>query len=55
MESKKQNKKQNKTNKLIDTENKLVVDNWVGFWGMDEKGKESKKYKLPVIKIVMGM
>ena len=48
-------KKNKWTNKLIDIENILMVDRWEGGWGMGEKGIAIKKYKLPIIKTVMGM
>ena len=45
VETKKQSKWTNKNrNKLIDTKNKLMVDRWEGFCGIDGKGKGIRKY-----------
>ena len=30
----------------MDTENSLMVDRWNGDWGLDEKSKGVKKFKL---------
>ena len=46
--------KQNK-NRLIDTENKLVVARWERGWGMGGKAEGIRKHALPVIKAFMGM
>ena len=40
-------KKQNR-NRLIDTENILMVARWSGGWRMGKKGEGIKKYKLVV-------
>lgn len=55
MESEKQNKLANKTNRLIDAENKLMVARWKGSGEMGEKRARIKMYTLLVITIVTGM
>ena len=35
-------------NKIIDTENVLMVVRWEKSWGMHEKGEGTKKYKFIV-------
>ena len=47
------NNKQNR-NKLIDSENILMVARGEADFGMGEKGERIKRCKLPLIKIVTG-
>ena len=42
------------SNRLTNTENKLMVAGWEGFGGLGEKGEKIKKYKLVVIKQSQG-
>ena len=35
-------------NRLLDTENKLMIARWERVWGLSEKGEGIKKYKLIV-------
>ena len=37
-------KKTTKTNKHIDTENRLVVTRWEGWWGESERSKRAQLY-----------
>ena len=41
-------KQKNKQNRLIDTENILIVARWEGSGGMGEKGEGIKKYTLVI-------